>query len=56
VKRITVFPVPRGMDLWEAWAELEVFDYFPEYRWWRLRYRWPFVRWHVVEEELDELS
>jgi len=49
--RVTVFPVPRGMDVWEAWAELEVFGCFPEYRWWRLRYRWPFVRWHVVRED-----
>ncbi len=39
----------------EAWAEIEVFGYLPEYRWWRLRFRWPFVRWAVreVEEEDD---
>ena len=53
MKRFTVFPVPKGMDTWEAWAELEVFGYFPEYRWWRPRFRWPLVKWCVMEEEIQ---
>jgi len=51
---IHVFPVPRGMTPEEAWAELSVFQSFPEYRWWRLRFRWPFLRWawlRVDEED-----
>jgi hypothetical protein len=42
---VHVFPIPRGMTADEAWAEIAVFGYFPEYRWWRLRFHWPFVRW-----------
>lgn len=47
-----VFPVPKGMTDEQAFAELDVFGYFPEYRWWRLRFRWPFVKWTywIIEE------
>jgi len=48
---IHVFPVPWGMTAEEAWAELLVMGRFLEYRWWRLRFRWPFVRWAVIEED-----
>jgi len=38
----------------EAWAEIDLMGELVDYRWWRLRFRWPFVRWawrHVVEED-----
>jgi len=52
--RVTVFPVPRGMAVDEAWAEQEVMGKLVEYRWWKPRYRWPFVRWHVMKEEWSD--
>jgi hypothetical protein len=48
---VHVFPVPRGMDAEDAWAELETFGRFPEYRWWKLRYAFP--RWAVIEVDDD---
>ena len=47
---LSVYPVPRGMTDEQAWEELEAVGEFVEYRWWRLRFRWPFVRWAVREE------
>jgi len=52
--RVTVFPVPRGMTVDEAWAEQEVMGKLVEYRWWKPRYHWPFVRWHVMKEEWSD--
>ena len=46
-----VFPVPRGITDEEAFAECELMGGFVEYRWWRLRFRWPFVKWCVWEVE-----
>jgi hypothetical protein len=48
-----VIPVPRGMTPEEAHAEIRAFGELVEYRWWRLRFRWPLVKWAVVEEEDD---
>jgi hypothetical protein len=50
---VHVFPIPRGMTADEAFAEIDVMGGLVEYRWWRLRFRWPFVRWgrRQVEEE-----
>ena len=45
--RYEVFPVPRGMTDDEAFAELSIMGEFREYRWWRLRFRWPLVKWAV---------
>ena len=50
---ITVFPVPRGMTTEEAHEEIKTMGRLVEYRPWRLRFRWPFVRWAVVTEVED---
>lgn len=47
----TVFPVPRGMTAEEAFAEMETMGRLVEYRWWRPRFHWPFVRWASVETQ-----
>jgi hypothetical protein len=49
VRQVHVIPVPRGMTPEEAFAEIETFGELVEYRWWRLRFRWPWRRWAVVE-------
>lgn len=54
MKVFHVFPVPKGMDVEEAFAEIEVFGELVEYRWWRLRFHWPFVRWAYREVEEDD--
>lgn len=38
----------------DAWVEIETMGRFVEYRWWRLRFRWPFVRWAVMIEGKGE--
>lgn len=48
---VTVFPVPRGYTLQQAWDEIETFGEFIEYRWWKPRYRWPLLRWGVCVDE-----
>ena len=54
--RIHVMPVPKGMTTEQAFEEIRVFGRFVDYRWWRLRFRWPFVTWAVVEEDDDGLG
>ncbi len=49
-----VYPVPRGMTADQAWDEIELLGELVEYRWWRLRFRWPFVRWAWRQTEEDE--
>lgn len=53
-----VIPVPRGMSVEESYEEIATMGRFVEYRWWKLRYRWPFVRWAVIDviEEDDDAS
>jgi hypothetical protein len=48
---VHVVPVPRGYTADQAYDEIEAMGCLVEYRWWRLRFRWPFVRWAVVEIE-----
>ena len=46
--KVHVYPVPRGYTPEQAWDELETFGKFPEYRWWKLRFRFPNC-WAVIE-------
>lgn len=49
MKSVHVTPVPHGMTADEAFAEIDTMGRLVEYRWWRLRFRWPFVKWAVIE-------
>lgn len=55
-RAVHVFPVPRGMEPEDAWAEISTLGQLIEYRWWRLRFRWPFRKWAVVVIEPDEAT
>lgn len=33
----------------EAWAEISTLGRLVEYRWWRPRFHWPFVKWATIE-------
>lgn len=46
---VHTFPVPAGMTPEEAFAEIEHMGRLVEYRWWKPRFHWPFVKWAVIE-------
>jgi hypothetical protein len=51
---VVVFPVPRGYTPEQAWAEISVYGQLVDYRWWRPRYHWPFVRWAIHTDDPEE--
>lgn len=48
---VHVIPVRAGMSTDDAFEEIQTFGRLVEYRWWRLRFRWPRRKWAVVVEE-----
>lgn len=48
---VHVIPVPHGYTPEESWDEISTFGELVDYRWWRWRFRWPFVKWAVFEEQ-----
>lgn len=51
VREVHVIPVPHGYDPEDAWMEILIYGRLIDYRWWRWRFRWPFVKWAVFEDE-----
>lgn len=49
-----MIPVPRGMTPEDAFAEIVTLGELVEYRWWRPRFRWPLLRWAVIEVDEPE--
>lgn len=54
MKEIHTIPVPRGYTPEQAFDEMETFGCLVDYRWWRPRFRWPFVRWANIEIDRDD--
>lgn len=52
-RHATVIPVPHGMTPEQAFEEIQLMGGLVEYRWWRLRFRWPFRKWAVFITEQE---
>jgi hypothetical protein len=51
MKSYHVVPVPRGYTAEQVYLETKVFGRLVDYRWWRPRFHWPFLKWATIEVE-----